>query len=125
MTRAEKKLWDALRNCKFQNYKFRRQHPIGQFIADFYCHKARLIIEVDGNIHSHETVAEHDAGRTFELEKYNIKVMRFSNEAVLNKLEKVLSEIEIVLTSPPIAKPLDITPNYHNQSASPPTPLLK
>jgi very-short-patch-repair endonuclease len=97
MTRAEKELWRALRNRRFQNYKFRRQHPIGRFIADFYCHQAQLVIEVDGGVHNLDLVTEHDEGRTFELEKQNIKVIRFSNKQIFSELEKVLCEIEVEL----------------------------
>jgi very-short-patch-repair endonuclease len=86
-----------LRNRRFQNYKFRRQHPIDRFIADFYCHQARLIIEVDGGVHDLDSVAEHDAGRTFELEAQDIKVIRFTNEQVLISLEKTLCQIEVEL----------------------------
>ncbi len=51
MTEVEKILWKELRNRKLNGHKFRRQHPIGQFIADFYCHEAKLVVEVDGEVH--------------------------------------------------------------------------
>jgi very-short-patch-repair endonuclease len=105
MTRAEKVLWKALRNRKSHNYKFRRQHPIDRFIADFYCHQAKLIIEVDGGVHELDSVAEHDAGRTFELEKRDIKVIRFTNEQILSELEKVLCQIEVELERAPHPAP--------------------
>jgi very-short-patch-repair endonuclease len=94
MTYAEKVLWKALRNRRFKNYKFRRQHPIGQFIADFYCHQSKVVIEVDGGIHNLTSIAEHDEGRTFELEQQGIKVIRFTNDEIINDLEKVLGRVE-------------------------------
>lgn len=67
MTSAEKMLWERLKNKQVLNYKFRRQHPLANFIADFYCHKAKLIIEVDGGIHETAEQKEYDLGRTNEL----------------------------------------------------------
>jgi very-short-patch-repair endonuclease len=93
-TVAEKLLWDALRNHGFSNFKFRRQHPVKWFIADFYCHEVRLIIEVDGGIHKEYFQAEHDQGRTSEIETLGIHVIRFSNEEILSDLETVLQSIQ-------------------------------
>ncbi|MDW3209483.1 MAG: endonuclease domain-containing protein [Reichenbachiella sp.] len=92
-TPAEKILWDALRNRKLEGHKFRRQHPISQFIADFYCHEFKLIVEVDGGYHSGQEQAEIDKGRTHELEELGIKVIRFKNEDVMNELEWVKLKI--------------------------------
>ncbi len=94
MTQAEIELWQALRDRKLSGFKFRRQHPLKHFIADFYCHKAKLVIEVDGEIHQQAANVEHDAGRAFELEKLGIRIIRFSNKQVLTELEIVLNEIE-------------------------------
>jgi very-short-patch-repair endonuclease len=105
MTEAEKVLWEALRNKKLNNAKFRRQHPIKQFIADFYCHEAKLVIEVDGGIHNLNTVSERDEGRTQELNRMGIKVIRFSNEEITTALDRVLEEIRLEITSPPSATP--------------------
>jgi very-short-patch-repair endonuclease len=77
-TTAETLLWEALRNHGFANLKFRRQHPVKWFIADFYCHEARLVIEVDGGIHNNSDQAEYDQNRTAELEELGIQVIRFS-----------------------------------------------
>ena len=93
-TEAEKLLWKALRNHGFANLKFRRQHPVKWFIADFYCHDFKLIIEVDGGIHNSEIQSEHDENRTSELEELGIRVIRFSNEEILNKLDLVLQKIQ-------------------------------
>jgi very-short-patch-repair endonuclease len=92
-TEAEKVLWNALRNHGFASLKFRRQHPIKWFVADFYCHDFKLIIEVDGGIHNSEIQSEHDENRTSELEDMGIQVIRFSNEDILNNLESVLKKI--------------------------------
>jgi very-short-patch-repair endonuclease len=72
--------------------RFRRQHPIDIFIADFYCHEARLVIELDGAIHDQRK--EYDEGRTAEMEKHFIKVIRFKNSDVEMDIESVLKIIE-------------------------------
>ena len=74
MTDAEKQLWQKLRKRQLQGFKFRRQHPLLQFVADFYCHEAKLVIEVDGGYHQTEEQKELDEGRTHELEQAGIKV---------------------------------------------------
>ena len=68
-TQAEKILWDYLKTFRFTGFVFRRQHPIDLFIADFYCHKIKLVIEVDGERHDSEDVNNYDIGRSAELEK--------------------------------------------------------
>lgn len=93
MTPAEIILWDKVRNKQILGLRFRRQHPISQFIVDFYCHQARLVIEIDGDIHQLPEVKERDDGRTFELEKFGLKVIRFKNDEVINNLPKVIYEI--------------------------------
>ena len=100
-TRAEKKLWDLLKGRKCKGLKFRRQHPIHYYVADFYCHEERLIIEVDGGIHSDRRIREYDENRTAELNRYGIRILRFSNEQVINNDDKVISEIkEFILLHP-------------------------
>lgn len=95
MTTAERLLWERLNNNQLLGLRFRRQHPIDIFIADFYCHKARLVIELDGPIHDGQ--AEYDDGREAEIEKYYLKVIRFKNEEVINNIEKVLTKIEEIV----------------------------
>ena len=92
-TQAEKLLWKHLRKLRFEGYTFRRQHPIDIFIADFYCHRLKLIIEVDGDIHFNEQAQEHDDGRTGELERFGVTVIRFTNEQVITNQELVISQI--------------------------------
>jgi len=93
LTPAEKLLWFELRNRKVANCKFRRQHPINIFIADFYCHEKKLIVEIDGEIHSLQK--EYDIGRTAEMENYGIKVLRFTNNDVENDMPVVIEKIRM------------------------------
>ncbi len=89
-TQAEKMLWDELRNRKLNGFKFRRQHPISNYIADFYCHELALVLELDGHQHQEKDQKEYDKVRTMNLNDLNIKVIRFKNEDVLYDLEGVL-----------------------------------
>ena len=93
MTPAEKMLWQRLRNYQLDGFYFRRQHPIKYFIADFYCAKADLIVEVDGGVHNDPDAQEWDINRTAELEKLGITVIRFTNEEVFNDIERVIQKI--------------------------------
>src|SRR5258708_2920431 len=86
-------LWQRLRNRKLNGFKFRRQHPIDKYIADFYCHETKLIIEVDGEIHLNNDQIVYDKIRTEELESLGLRVIRFTNRQVLNKIDHVLQEI--------------------------------
>ncbi len=92
-TEAEKILWYNLRNKKLKGLKFRRQHPIDKYIADFYCHEKKLIVEVDGPIHDKKEVNEYDNLRTEKLAILGVAVIRFKNEEVLKELDKVLQTI--------------------------------
>lgn len=93
MTETEEILWKRLRNRKLNGLKFRRQHPVDIFIADFYCHEKKLIVELDGGIHDTIEQMEYDDGRTFELEEKGFIILRFRNEEVLNEIEQVLEKI--------------------------------
>lgn len=93
-TKAEQILWDSLRNEKVCNLKFRRQHPFDNYILDFYNHKMKLAIEVDGNIHDEPDVADYDAIRTENLNENGITVLRFTNDDVEYRLGKVIQKIE-------------------------------
>jgi very-short-patch-repair endonuclease len=105
MTDAERILWEAIKNRKCSGLKFRRQHPIHFYVADFYCHEKRLIIEIDGKIHKKRSVKEHDENRSAELERFGITVIRFSNDQVENSLNKVLNEIQMMAESLPTVLP--------------------
>lgn len=91
MTEAERILWMHLREG-INGLKFRRQHPIGIYIADFYCHKVKLIIEAEGLIHA--GVKESDEVRNENLKKWGYHVLHFSNIEILNSVETVLEEIK-------------------------------
>ena len=96
MTPAEKLLWSRLRNKQLNGLKFRRQHPLGPFIADFYCAARRLVMEIDGDIH--DLQPDRDTARTEQFEQYGYRVIRFRNERVLNNIEDVLATIEAACT---------------------------
>ncbi len=93
LTPAEEVLWEALRGRRLGGYKFRRQHPIAGYIADFYCHEKKIVIEVDGGIHEEQGQKEYDISRTEILTGVGIKVIRFRNNEVLYELERVLNKI--------------------------------
>jgi len=94
MTEAEKLLWSYLRSKKLGGFKFRRQHPIWIFIADFYCHEVKFVIELDGGIHQLNEIKEYDVNRTAEMERFEIKVIRIKNEEVLENTNGVLRKIQ-------------------------------
>jgi very-short-patch-repair endonuclease len=99
MTSAEKKLWEYLRERKVLGARFRRQHPVGEFIVDFFCYEAMLAIEVDGSVHENSTQAERDVERTRILNDRGIQVLRFLNEEVLSNPEGVIEEIKKVIVN--------------------------
>ncbi len=101
-TPAEEMLWNALSSKNLDGYKFRRQHIIGEFIADFICLKENLIIEVDGLIHQLPENKKSDAERTAWLENEGYRVIRFANDEVLGSLELVLDKIHTTLKAPPL-----------------------
>ncbi|MEL1243678.1 vitamin B12 dependent-methionine synthase activation domain-containing protein [Flavobacterium sp. DGU11] len=98
-TEAEKLLWEQLSGKKLEGYKFRRQHIIGNYIADFICVKENLIIEVDGLIHQLPDNIANDIERTQWLEEQGYKVIRFTNDEVIYRLNEVLDKIEAELVA--------------------------
>ena len=98
MTLAELILWKKLKDRRLFKSKFRRQHPINRFIVDFYNHEFKLVIEIDGEIHRDNQATDYDSGRTYELEKFGIKVLRFSNEEVIYNSKSVIEKILYVLS---------------------------
>jgi very-short-patch-repair endonuclease len=97
MTDAETKLWQQLRNHKFEGLKFRRQHPIDRFIVDFYCHEKCLVVEVDGSIHDLTEVKERDEGREEELRNFGLTIIRFTNDEIELDIENVLNILKMKL----------------------------
>ncbi len=86
-TKAEKILWNELRNRKFNNLKIRRQHPIGKYVVDFFCYEKKLIIEVDGEIHDNNKQKEYDTIRQTELENSGYRIVRISNKDVIDDVK--------------------------------------
>ncbi|MBX7140415.1 MAG: endonuclease domain-containing protein [Chitinophagales bacterium] len=101
-TPAEEHLWNYLSKNQL-GVRFKRQHPINKFIADFYCHPLKLVIEIDGGIHNDAEQKEYDIGRSEELEKFGITVIRFTNDEVINDSETVLKKIKSVIARAPFS----------------------
>ena len=93
MTYAERIMWGELKNRRLFKVRFRRRHPIDIFIVDFYCHDIKLAIEIDGKVHLKDEVIKYDDGRTHDIEKFGIKILRFTNDEVLNQRSRVIKEI--------------------------------
>ncbi|WP_420642830.1 endonuclease domain-containing protein [Candidatus Leptofilum sp.] len=90
-TEPERRLWQHLRRKQLGGFRFRRQQPLGAYIVDFYCHEARLIVEVDGDSHAFQE--KYDAERTAWLEEQGNHVIRFWNVEVMQNLDGVLQVI--------------------------------
>ena len=105
LTNAESILWSYL-GQKPWGYKFRRQHPISIYIADFYCHALKLIIEIDGDVHTDIDVQRHDLERQKNLELMGISFIRFTNQDVEKDLENVVKRIEEYISL------VNLRPNY-------------
>jgi len=99
MTDAERKLWSLLRRKQLAGFRFRRQVPLGPFVADFACYSARLVIEVDGG--QHGVRVDHDERRTKWLEQFGWRVLRFWNGDVLREPENVIEMIRLALIESP------------------------
>ncbi len=93
-TKAEETLWQALRNRQVAGCKFRRQHPIKGFIPDFVCLDKKIVVEIDGDYHNDEEQKNYDAARTILLNHHEFKLLRFTNEEVLNNTTDVVRKIE-------------------------------
>jgi len=104
MTLPEVILWQELRRGSLKQLRFRRQHPVGPYILDFFCSPARLAIEIDGTVHHHDQQSEHDARRDRWLAKDRIRVLRIAAADVLDdeRLNDVLHEIALA-TAPSTA----------------------
>lgn len=92
-TEAEKILWEKLRNRGLDGYKFKRQHGFGSYIVDFYCYSSRLIVEIDGTTHDKKEQKVMDFIREEVLIDSGFKIIRFTNEEVINKIDFVLNKI--------------------------------
>jgi adenine specific DNA methylase Mod/very-short-patch-repair endonuclease len=120
-TDAEQRLWYFLRDRRLGGYKFRRQHPVGNYIADFACIEGRLIVELDGGQHAELFQQEKDEAKTAFFTERGFRVLRFWNHQVLNDTQAVLEEILRVLEESPHPNPL---PKGEREMAHP-NPLPK
>jgi isoleucyl-tRNA synthetase/very-short-patch-repair endonuclease len=112
-TPAEELLWQELRGKKLEGFKFRRQHPMGRYIADFVCLKRRLVIELDGSYHNHPEIQELDEFRSEFLHYHGFKVIRFKNEDVLNLKDEVIGQIYKELNHRPAFSNADLSVGMH------------
>jgi len=92
-TEAETCMWGILRGRNLNGYKFRRQHPINEYILDFYCSELKLAIEIDGQVHRNPEQLAYDLERTKNLQEIGIPIIRFWNSEVINKLPSVIARI--------------------------------
>ena len=93
MTDAERLLWLKIRGKQLKGFQVYRQKPIGQFVVDFYCPKAKLVIELDGGQHYQKPIAARDKLRDRYMERLGLKVLRFSDKEVFENLTGVLEAI--------------------------------
>ncbi len=93
MTPAEKILWQKLRKDQL-GANFRRQHAIGSFIADFYCHSKKLVVELDGIVHKTSYQSERDVQRDKIMQDYGLTVLRFTNNEIERNINEVLQKIK-------------------------------
>lgn len=98
-TSAEATLWKYLKNRQLDGHKFRRQHSIGNYIADFYCQEGQLVIELDGECHFWEEGIRSDHNKSSYIHELGIKVIRFENKWVFEDPDYVLNEIRKSLTT--------------------------
>ncbi|HYF68932.1 MAG TPA: endonuclease domain-containing protein [Ohtaekwangia sp.] len=92
-TKHEQELWQYLRNKKVMGVRVKRQHPIGSYIADFYCHAAKLVIEIDGTSHNSTDQRLYDEERTINFTILGLMVIRFSNDQVEHDIDQVVNQI--------------------------------
>ena len=93
MTVPEKIIWDRVSKNQL-GVRIRRQHPVWKFIADFYCHEVKLVIEIDGVIHLHSENKEYDISRDIILKEFKIEILRFTNDEVINEPNLVIEKIK-------------------------------
>ena len=94
MTDTERRLWARIRMKQLKGCQFYRQKPIGEYIVDFFCPKAKLVIEIDGSQHFLDEVAQYDRIRDEYLSSLGLRVLRFTNADVLTHIEGVIKSIE-------------------------------
>jgi len=92
-TEAEETLWALLRNRQLNGKKFRRQHPIANYVVDFYCHESKLVVELDGGVHQEIEAKEQDQLKTAWLSEAGITVLKFCEDEVIDNPQDVLQKI--------------------------------
>ncbi len=112
-TTTEAMLWRCLRDRKLNGHKFRRQHAIGRYVVDFYCHELKLVIEIDGGIHWRREIQSSDKIRQRFLEEQGYSVVRVSAEDVKRNLRGVLMHLAVLISEQTVA----------HMQPSPPAPL--
>ena len=116
-TPAERLMWQMLRGGRLEGIKFRRQSPIGIFIADFHCRELNLVIELDGQIHDDRRQSAHDENRDSYLRSLGCTILRFSNREIFENTEAVLSKI--------LETAVTLREVRNRQSPSPASPLAR
>ena len=96
---AERLLWAILRDRRFGGFKFRRHHPMMPYVVDYYCHEAKLAIELDGGQHNTKAARGYDEQRSEFLKEQGLRVLRFWNHDVLEDTDGVLEAIHVALTA--------------------------
>ena len=96
LTDSEVIFWQLLKQ-HFPNYRFKRQHPVSQYIADFYCHKLKLIIEIDGGIHLSDEVRNNDKLRDEFMQSLGLKIIRFTNDEVCKNGELAVEKLKEII----------------------------
>ncbi len=94
-TPPEAVLWQLLRNRRLLGFKFRRQHQFGDYIADFYCYEACLVIECDGSVHNRNEQWHHDQNRDAYMIAQGLRVLRFTNDQILNDSECISGDFTV------------------------------
>ncbi len=117
-TDAEQLLWGLLRDRQLLDFKFRRQHPLGSYILDFYCHEAKLAIELDGGQHAEDAQLKHDEKRSEWLKEQGITVLRFWNNEALTNTEGMLQAIFEWLCAHSLTPTPDGTTSHSTKPAS-------
>jgi very-short-patch-repair endonuclease len=101
-TPAEEVLWRVLRAGNLEGVRFLRQKAFGRYIVDFYCSSAKLVIELDGEIHDTPNAQTYDAIRTETLEAQGLQILRFRNEMILEQLPEVIKKIKEIIRPQPV-----------------------
>jgi uroporphyrinogen-III synthase len=110
-TEAEEALWELLRGRRFLGLKFRRQFPVESYIVDFCCYERRLVVELDGEVHTEPAQIAHDQNRDKHLRIQGFKILRFSNETVFKDLATILRQIAEATGHPSTNLPARVPPS--------------